>query len=432
MRTIYSAIMIIIATVSISNAQDSPGITDVLVQQPFWVDYTAFHGSRADSLEVEVYYKIYSSLLPFHKWGERFKAEYVVDIIINKKGKQVTGASNDGEMIADSYKATISKDDFLINRMSFALIPDDYQLIARLSDPSSGELIAPVKVDLKLKDFGKKTPEISGLEFIREATPVTDDSQFVRSNLRLIPSVSRIYGEDSPEVILYYEVYNQPDFHDEYLAICDIKDRERILYSDTTMFPSDGSVTPHLERIKVNELRPEEYGIELNITSPGNEIKITRYGIFKIGWSATGLVKNDFKTAVEQLRYIASADQMKQLHDASAEERLKLWTDFWKTQDPTPATPENEKKEEYYKRLRYADLNFGHFGRDGWKADMGMVYITYGPPDEIERHPFDIDAKPYQFWYYYELRRVFRFVDVNGYGEYELIYPYDGDTRKFR
>jgi hypothetical protein len=63
---------------------------------------------------------------------------------------------------------------------------------------------------------------------------------------------------------------------------------------------------------------------------------------------------------------------------------------------------------------------------------MGMVYITFGPADEIERHPFDTNAKPYQIWYYYNEKLRFLFVDYNGYGEYELQYPYDGDIRRLR
>ena len=108
------------------------------------------------------------------------------------------------------------------------------------------------------------------------------------------------------------------------------------------------------------------------------------------------------------------------------------WNEFWKARDRSPNTTENEIKTEYYRRLRYADVNYGVFGRDGWKSDFGMVYITYGPPSEIERHPFDRDSKPYQVWYYYERKLRFLFVDHNGYGEYELQYPYDGDIRKLR
>jgi hypothetical protein len=54
---------------------------------------------------------------------------------------------------------------------------------------------------------------------------------------------------------------------------------------------------------------------------------------------------------------------------------------------------------------------------------MGMIFILFGPPSNIERHPFEIDYKPYEIWYYYELNREFVFVDETGFGEYRLVSP---------
>ncbi|MCK4723767.1 MAG: GWxTD domain-containing protein, partial [Dehalococcoidia bacterium] len=59
----------------------------------------------------------------------------------------------------------------------------------------------------------------------------------------------------------------------------------------------------------------------------------------------------------------------------------------------------------------------------GWESDMGMVYIIYGQPDDIERHPFDIDRKPYQIWFYYSKGWRFVFMDVNMLGDYRLVTP---------
>ena len=53
-----------------------------------------------------------------------------------------------------------------------------------------------------------------------------------------------------------------------------------------------------------------------------------------------------------------------------------------------------------------------------------MIYIRYGPPDEIESHPFELDSPPYEIWRYYSLDLVFIFVDKSGVGDYELVYPY--------
>ena len=78
--------------------------------------------------------------------------------------------------------------------------------------------------------------------------------------------------------------------------------------------------------------------------------------------------------------------------------------------------------EEYYARVAYANKHFSHLG-DGWKTDMGMVFVLYGAPENIERHPFDANDKPYEIWYYYNLGRQFIFVDHSGFGDYRLTYP---------
>lgn len=413
-------------------AQESPGMIDELVPQIFDVDYAAFADTNPNSMVLEVYYKIFTSSLTFEKWGAGFKADYIIDITINQKGHQVTGSSHDGSLAVDDYKKTISREDFIINKEIFHVSPGNYELQVRLKDSKAIDIARPLKTDVKFRDFGKKIPGMSSIEFVREGAAADSGSEFVRHGYKLIPSVSRIYGDDQHDLDFYYEVYNDSGFSGDYLAIYTISDGDRLILCDSTMFPSSGAVTPHLERLNVDTLLAEQYKLMIELQSPGSKMKIKYGDQFVIGWSVAGTVKNDFKTAVEQLRYIANKEEMKKLNDAPVAERKKAWEEFWKSQDRTPGTADNEVREEYYKRLRYADINYGNFGRNGWKTDMGMVYITYGPPDEVERHPFDIDAKPYQIWYYYNSKRVFRFVDVNGYGEYQLIYPYDGDTRKIR
>ena len=59
----------------------------------------------------------------------------------------------------------------------------------------------------------------------------------------------------------------------------------------------------------------------------------------------------------------------------------------------------------------------------GIKAKIRMVFILFGPPSDIERHPFDIHTKPYEVWYYYQINRTFVFVDESGFGEYRLVTP---------
>ena len=75
---------------------------------------------------------------------------------------------------------------------------------------------------------------------------------------------------------------------------------------------------------------------------------------------------------------------------------------FWKQRDPTPATPQNEYKEEIVKRFQHVN-SFFHRGtsRPGWMTDMGRIYMILGPPASTERFENVSGIYPTQVWYYY-------------------------------
>jgi hypothetical protein len=78
---------------------------------------------------------------------------------------------------------------------------------------------------------------------------------------------------------------------------------------------------------------------------------------------------------------------------------------------------------EYYARIKYADKHYSTPYTPGWKTDMGMVYVIFGLPNNIERHPYEMGTKPYEIWDYYDINRQFVFVDDSGFGDYRLVTP---------
>ena len=58
---------------------------------------------------------------------------------------------------------------------------------------------------------------------------------------------------------------------------------------------------------------------------------------------------------------------------------------FWESRNAHPGSHENEFKEEYYRRIAYANEHFAS-SIPGWKTDRGRIYIMYGPPEEIDSH----------------------------------------------
>ena len=89
----------------------------------------------------------------------------------------------------------------------------------------------------------------------------------------------------------------------------------------------------------------------------------------------------------EDVTYIITDEERKAFKRLNTdEEREQFVEQFWLRRDPTPDTVENEYKEEHYRRIAYANEHYAS-GIPGWKTDRGRIYITFGPPDEIESHP---------------------------------------------
>jgi GWxTD domain-containing protein len=106
------------------------------------------------------------------------------------------------------------------------------------------------------------------------------------------------------------------------------------------------------------------------------------------------------------------------------EEREQFVEQFWQRRDPTPATAENEFKEEHYRRIAYANARFGASEKAGWTSDRGRVYIMWGRPGELESHIADPNG-PFELWLYPHVEGVgdnvlLRFVDATGAGDFRL------------
>ncbi|MBD3236672.1 MAG: GWxTD domain-containing protein [Candidatus Eisenbacteria bacterium] len=129
-----------------------------------------------------------------------------------------------------------------------------------------------------------------------------------------------------------------------------------------------------------------------------------------------------FRDHLRVLEYIAEEDEVRALEMAAPRDRARLWEAFWAERDPTPGSQVNEFKREFFRRLNYANAEFG-LGRPGWRTDRGRIYIRHGEPDQIERYPFRIEGPPMEIWHYERLGRRYVFLDQRGYGVYELVSP---------
>ena len=126
------------------------------------------------------------------------------------------------------------------------------------------------------------------------------------------------------------------------------------------------------------------------------------------------------------MKYILDNDEYKKSGKQFRNDKEKLFYTLWKKRDPTPDTEYNELMDEYYKRVVYAIENFDGW-QPGWETDRGMVYVLFGPPDQVERTNSTMaNSTFYQIWTYNKINKQFVFRDQNGFGDYRLETPLSG------
>ena len=140
----------------------------------------------------------------------------------------------------------------------------------------------------------------------------------------------------------------------------------------------------------------------------------------------------------EDVTYIISPEERNAfLQLDTNEEREQFIEQFWLRRSSNPDLPENDFKEEHYRRIAYANEHFAS-GIPGWKTDRGRMYIMWGPADEVESHPtggtYDrpmeegggsTSTYPWETWRWRYLEGIgeniiLEFVDPSGSGEYHL------------
>jgi len=82
------------------------------------------------------------------------------------------------------------------------------------------------------------------------------------------------------------------------------------------------------------------------------------------------------------------------------EEKMGFIKIFWARRDPILRTYENEFKQEFYRRVDYANANFAEGNTPGWKTARGQVYIQFGAPSRIDHQSVDGSSRPGLLWVY--------------------------------
>ena len=394
----------------------------------FEFDFATFRSlSVEDKVTLEIYYKIYNDGLQYYKQDDRFVANYEFNVVVLGTDKnQVTGFSRERRYKVDAYDDTKNHGIYFINQINLEVPKGKFKIVCKLIDKLS-EKVSTIEKDLKVDHLYQDELDMSDIELIYAVEDTTEErSGFDKGEKRIVPTVSKTISGESPKIAFYVELYNQGSKPVNAVLQYKVKRRNKTVYEDEFPLEMRASITRLIKEIPADEFVPGEYNVKFELKKNGKKKIAERELPLVISWSLTALIRNDYETAVEQLKYIASDEERDSLKSESEDQREKAFEDFWKDHDKYPETPENETRALYYARVMHANEYFSVVNQDGWRTDRGRIYIIFGEPDHVERYPFELTSVPYQIWYYYRFSRTFVFEDTHHTGDYYLRFPYDG------
>ncbi len=387
----------------------------------FYLDAVSF-ADQAEGSRLDVFVQVGYELLTFVKNDELYDASYELTLsIYDTLENLITEKSWVEEVKGVTFDQSVSSNLYSLTQRVFSVIPGRYVVAASVRDNETKTMRRRVR-RLLVSEY--KTPPLV-LSDILIVSKITERA----GKKAMVPNVSGNVGGIPEAFFAYLEAYNHMQVDSLMLVASVIGEKgDSKLQVDTLVAMKPGR-NEFLIRIPHASLTLGDYRLFVRAfrrdsipQDPDAYLASTDRPMF-VRWQYFPVGVKSLDLAIDQVRYIARDKEFDVLEEAKTEEEKQArLLEFWKRRDPNPNTERNERMEEYYRRAEYANKHFTHH-REGWRTDMGMVYMMFGPPSDVSRHPFELDSKPYEIWRYYDISYEFVFVDDTGFGDYRLITP---------
>ncbi|MBD3225089.1 MAG: GWxTD domain-containing protein, partial [Caldithrix sp.] len=311
-----------------------------------------------------------------------------------------------------NYALTNSRDKKIRLNDEIQLLPGKYRLLLKSTDLVSNKT-ATRKINIKVQDYADKHFSIGDILFLKSVT--------MDSLNRLVdyePTMGNNFSTRQGAFYIYFNLYTKTVPNE--LSIDYIFNHKKIgvALDSTIHYRINQHISSYLFKVDKDRLERSQY--ELVIRAGDSRTKVERKETFSFYWTDVPSTIEDIDIALKQMQYIVPHDSIDKYEDSSLDQKQSFFKRFWKKRDPNTSTEKNELKDEYFRRINYANEHYSSFNQDGWRTDRGRILIKFGFPDDIERHPFEMGTRPYVIWRYYALKKEFVFEDRTGFGDYRL------------
>ncbi len=374
------------------------------------------YACNVDSLTIVTFLEIPFSVLQFVKKSNGYVAYYQASAgVKNADGFQIGNSVWRDSIIVEEYFDTKS---WILNRKHFSPFKvsklNEYEIIGELQDLDTRKKGTKKKIlpfNFRKKKLGLLSPnfllDLKGEWGFKNGKIPTHGVIVKEIGVGVDLNISG-FVDESPFVI---EVLLTNNTVTDSVIVQEKYQNTQGFFNEYYFIPSNN----------MNSLK-NDFSITLtqNLETKQKNISFSK---FKSGISR---YISNIDLAIKQMKYILDHNKYNSSNKKFRKDKENLFYSLWKDMDPTPDTDYNELMDEYYRRVSYANENFDGW-KDGWETDRGMVYILFGPPDQVERtNPSMSNSTLYQIWTYSRINKQFIFKDQNGFGDFRLDSPING------
>ncbi len=414
-----------------------------------WADGTSYlHFQDRTRSYVEIYCAFQRSDFQFEDKEGKFEAiAFLYAEAIDKNGVLVDSSSRFVVMSVQFLEDAYKKDVRIFEVLPLLLQPGHYNLRVTAVDVTT-KRSGMATFEYVVRDFSGDKLMMSDLELAYDIKPIDSlapPSSLVKANRRVLPNPNRYFSNEDSIVYYYAEIYNlaersgaSKEFEVQ-VTLHDAFGFELRKYA-AKHHQKPGPTAVLTDAVPVTGIPGGAYELHVEIQDIATGIKASTMKKFMLIYgfeqlSPTMSDSNSFTEAdaalMEQvIKYISTSEEKDMYRELDLQGKKAFLAQFWDRKNPRPGAPVNEFKNEIFRRYAYVNQNYSTtlLARDdGWKTDRGRIYITYGNPDNVERHPSSMGQKPFERWFFDRLPGqsggdYCLFVDLDGYGNYRLVH----------
>ncbi len=421
---------------------------------PIQLDFdTATFAYDDEYAVIETYLAFEASTLAFEQDGETFRSSVPVYVDLSKStlSDSLESALLDTLSIEFVVPDTsyLAPGQYFVHQERNLVYPGEYSMELTIPEDDSRPAMV-LRRDIVVTDYtDESVPGISDVTLAMSLEPSENrENPFYKNGVIIRPNASQLFGSGLETLYYYGEIYNLPSGSQTYTLLSMITEANQVNAVADLQQRTERNVVqrdPIVGQFDVSMLPSGSYFLRLVALGPSNEALVEQTRKFFVYNPAiareepepveitfeqsefAGMTEEEVDMAFKRIAVISTNRERRRAKSIKdLEDRKRYLMDFWAERDPNPATPINEFRDEFHRRIQFANERYSSAFKEGWESNRGEVIMKYGLPTGIEPHLYDSDSIPYEIWEYSNIpgegQSIFVFGDRSGFGEFELIH----------